>query len=229
MRASGGASTSTGRNTNMVRQATLGWALVASTASLAACRGQTSTEPPIVPFRGMHEMPRYDAQEPSAYFEDGRAMRPPVDGTIAREAIVDPVVAEGVASDGRYAMTIPQQAIDYFGGMQALVERGRGRYDIYCSPCHAYTGDGNGMVSRRAAAIGNDFQAANLHEDRLRHAPDGQIFATISNGTRTMPAYRAQVPVHDRWAIVAYVRALQLSQADARTAHLDLGTVEATR
>lgn len=196
---------------------------------LGACRGQTSSEPPIVPLRGMHEMPRYDAQEPSRYFEDGRAMRPPVEGTIAREMVIDDAVAEGVDDAGGYVMTIPEDVVRAAGGLEALVERGHGRYDIYCSPCHAYTGDGQGMVSRRAEAIGSQFAAASLHDDRLRRAPDGQIYATITNGIRTMPAYRAQVPVADRWAIVAYVRALQLSQADARTASLAPDTTETVR
>lgn len=190
---------------------------------MGGCRGQTSEEAPIIPFRGMHEMPRYDAQEASRYFEDGRTMRPPVEGTIPQEMVLDSVIAEGVDESGNYVMTIPQSVVQAAGGMEALLERGHGRYDIYCSPCHAYAGGGDGMISRRAESIGAVFAAANLHDDRLRHAPDGQIYATIANGIRTMPAYRAQIPVADRWAIVAYVRALQLSQADGRTASLSPG------
>ena len=196
---------------------------------LGACRGQTSEQPPIIPFRGMHEMPRYDAQEASRYFEDGRTMRPPVEGTIPREMVVDVEVAEGVDETGSYVMTIPQQMITEAGGMDALLARGHTRFDIYCSPCHAYTGDGQGMVTRRAEAIGATFAAANLHDDRIRHLPDGQVYATIANGIRTMPAYRAQIPVQDRWAIVAYVRALQLSQGETRTASIDRQPTEATR
>lgn len=198
---------------------------------LGACRGQTSEEPPIIPFRGMHEMPRYDAQEQSRYFEDGRSMRQPVEGTVPVEMILDSAIAEGVDDGGEYVMTIPQSVIRDAGGMDALLARGHGRYDIYCSACHAYTGDGRGMVTLRAEAIGATFAAANLHDDRIRHLPDGQVFATISNGIRTMPAYRAQIPVADRWAIVAYLRALQLSQSGERTASLDApaDTREATR
>lgn len=188
--------------------------------ALGACRGQTSEQPPIIPLRGMHEMPRYDAQEASRYFEDGRAMRPPVEGTIPREMVVDVEVAEGIDETGRYVMTIPQQMITEAGGMDALLARGHTRFDIYCSPCHAYTGDGQGMVTRRAEAIGATFAAANLHDDRIRHLPDGQVYATIANGIRTMPAYRAQIPVADRWAIVAYLRALQLSQSGERSASI---------
>jgi mono/diheme cytochrome c family protein len=187
---------------------------------LAGCRGQTSEQAPIIPFRGMHEMPRYDAQESSRYFDDGRTMRPPVEGTIPQEMVLESGLAEGVDENGAYVMMIPTPVVQQAGGMQSLLERGHDRYDIYCSPCHAYTGTGDGMISRRAESIGATFAAANLHDDRLRHAPDGQIYATITNGIRTMPAYRAQIPVADRWAIVAYVRALQLSQADGRTASL---------
>jgi mono/diheme cytochrome c family protein len=188
---------------------------------LGACRGQTSEQPPIIPFRGMHEMPRYDAQEEARYFEDGRTMRQPVEGTVPVEMVLDVALAEGVDESGEYVMTIPAPIVRDAGGMDALLARGHGRFDIYCSPCHAYTGDGRGMVTQRAEAIGPPFAAANLHDDRIRHLPDGQIFATISNGIRTMPAYRAQVPIADRWAIVAYLRALQLSQAGERTASLD--------
>lgn len=193
-------------------------AVISVVVLLAGCRGQTSTEPPVIPMRGMHDQPRYDPQSEQRYFDDGRAMRQPVEGTIAQEMVIDDVVGHGVDESGTYVATIPQEVIDRAGGMRELAERGHGRYDIYCSACHAYTGDGLGMVSRRAAEIGATFAAASFHDDRLRHAPDGQIFATITNGIRTMPAYRAQIPVQDRWAIVAYVRALQLAQADRRTA-----------
>lgn len=205
------------RGSVIIARATLGCVLV---LGLGACRGETSTEPPIVPLRGMHEMPRYDVQEAAAYFEDGRSMRMPVEGTVAMEEEIDQEIAEGIRDDGTYVAQLPQAVLDRAGGMGALVERGQTRYNIYCAPCHSEVGDGHGMVSRRAEERGYTFAAANFHDDRIRHMPDGQVYATITNGIRTMPAYRAQVPVQDRWAIVAYVRALQLSQADARTASL---------
>ena len=97
-----------------------------------------------------------------------------------------------------------------------MLSRGKNRYDIYCAPCHSVSGDGKGMVSRRAAALGaSGLVAPTFHDDRLRHIPDGQLFATITNGVRNMPAYAHNLPVDDRWAIVEYVRALQLSQAPA--------------
>ena len=92
----------------------------------------------------------------------------------------------------------------------------RSRFGIYCAPCHGGAGDGRGQVWLRSqgGGVANSYQyiqPTNLHDERLKHVPDGQLFATISNGIRNMPAYSAQIPVNDRWAIVAYVRALQVS------------------
>ncbi len=199
---------------------------------LSACRGQTSTEPPIVPFRGMHSMPRYDHQSHVDYFPDHRAMRPPVEGAVPREQSADLEYSSGKDNTGRYLLTIPQEARRVANEQaiargacsaetgavgcsdQAFVERGRERYGIYCASCHGLSGDGNGIISQRAAAAGTAFQAQNLHGDAYLHYPDGRLFWTITNGWNTMPAYYGQIPAQDRWSIVAYVRALQLSQAD---------------
>ena len=193
-------------------------------ALTAGCRGQTSTEPPIVVFRGMHEMPRYDVQEEAPYFDDTRAMRPTVPGTIPVEAVIETDVADGVDATGAYVLEIPTGAIQHFPGphpMQAMLERGQQRFNIYCSPCHGYAGDGQGMVSQHAMALGVAFAAANLHDQQFLHIPDGRMFMTITNGVRTMPSYRGQIPIYDRWAIVAYVRALQLHAADPAAASTD--------
>lgn len=204
--------------------------MLALAALLAACQGQTSTSPPIVPIRNMHEQPRYDAQERSTYFDDHRTMRPPVNvpgtslpATVAREMEIDPTVDTGVGSDGSYAMTIPESAIAHHEGWESMIARGQNRYAIYCVPCHGGLGDGRGMVPTVASTV-SAIQPPSFHDDRLRHVPDGRLYATIRNGIGNMPSYRAQIPVHDRWAIVAYVRALQLSQADQRTAGLDTDT-----
>jgi mono/diheme cytochrome c family protein len=94
-----------------------------------------------------------------------------------------------------------------------MVTRGRARFGIYCTPCHDGTGAGNGLVKKRAIASGaTAFVPQTFHQDRLRHMPDGQLFATISNGKNNMPPYAMQIPVNDRWAIVSYVRALQVAQ-----------------
>ncbi len=192
---------------------------VMALAMIAGCQGQTSAEPPIVPVRNMHELPRYDAQEASPYFADGRAMRPPVPHTIAREMEVDEAIDTGVDVEGDYVLSIPEAVVARAGGLEDLTRRGHERYDVYCVPCHGGLGDGNGMVPE-VSGVGT-IRPPTFHDDRLRHAPDGQIYATIRNGIRNMPAYAHNVPVHDRWAIVAYVRALQVNQADGRTAALE--------
>lgn len=205
----------------MLRFATL---LVAtSLAVLGGCRGQQTPNEPIVPIRNMYDQPRYDAQQASTFFADGRTMRPPVPGTIAREMEPDITVATGrTEDDSAWLLTVPEGVVTRLGGMEATLERGHARFNVYCAPCHAESGNGKGMISRRAEqlqGIGQSgaFIASDLHDERLRHIPDGQLYATITNGIRTMPAYRQSVPLDDRWAIVAYVRALQLSRA-TRTA-----------
>jgi mono/diheme cytochrome c family protein len=142
-------------------------------------------------------------------------MRPQVEGTVSREMETSMVIATGRnANDDAWIMQVHPQYIALKGGTAALLSRGKDRYDIYCAPCHSVSGDGKGMVSRRAAALGaSGLIAPTFHDDRLRHIPDGQLFATITNGVRNMPAYAHNLPVDDRWAIVQYVRALQLSQA----------------
>jgi mono/diheme cytochrome c family protein len=181
---------------------------MALAATVAACRGQTSEDPPIVPIRNMYDQPKYEMQQAGEFFADGRAMRSPVEGTISREMEIDPRVAHGrLDDDTGYVLTIPQQAIDKYNGMEGTLKRGQERFGIYCTPCHGLDGSGQGMVVKHGFV-----QPPTYHSDRLRHVPDGQIYATIENGIRNMPAYGPQIPTFDRWAIVAYVRALQLSQ-----------------
>ena len=182
---------------------------ILSIAALAGCRGQTSKESPIVGIRGMYDQPRYDMQSRSPFFADHRTMRLPVEHTVSREAILDPQIAEGrLPDDTGYVLTIPQQVIDQGGGFAKVLARGEDRFNIYCTPCHDKTGSGRGMAVKHGMMTPPSF-----HQDRIRHMPDGQLYATINNGIRNMPAYGISVPVTDRWAIVAYVRALQLSQA----------------
>lgn len=180
----------------------------------AGCQGQTSTEPPIVPIRNMHEQPRYDAQSRSIYFTDHRTMRPQVEHTVPREAPADLSVETGVDEGFSYVDTIPSSVVEDFGGMDALLERGEERYGISCVPCHGGLGDGGGMVPEVSGVA--TIRPPTFHDDRIRHMPDGQLYATIRNGIRNMPAYAHSIPVEDRWAIVGYVRALQLSQMDAQ-------------
>lgn len=190
--------------------------LIASAALLpfaAGCRGETSKERPIVGIRNMYDQPKYKIQERSEFFADGRTMRPLVEGVVSRDQEVDPRIAEGLLEDGTgYVLTLPQETVDHGGGMTALLKRGQERYNIYCSTCHGETGTGLGLAAQRAKAAGAAaFVPANLHDERLRHIPDGQLFSTISNGKGNMAPYAYSIPVQDRWAIVAYVRALQLA------------------
>lgn len=174
------------------------------------CRGETSTEPPITPIRNMHTQDRYNTQMRSQFFADGRTMRPPVEGTIAREMVIDRATATGrTETDDGWVSAAPASVVAGFGGADAMVKRGQQRYEIYCTPCHSSVGDGKGIVQQRS--LGSMIPPT-FHDDRIRRMPDGQMFATISNGIRNMPGYYAQISAKDRWAIVGYVRALQLSQ-----------------
>ncbi len=191
--------------------------LGATAALLSGCRGQTSKETPITGIRNMHDQPKFDIQEEQQdhLFEDGRTMRPIVTDTVSREREVDIRYAEGRSEDNSaWVLTIPEAMVKRSGGWDKMVQRGQERYGIFCAPCHDGSGSGNGIVRKRAVASGAAaFAPSSLHQDRIRHMPDGQLFATITNGKNNMPPYGWQMVVEDRWAIVSYVRALQLSQA----------------
>jgi hypothetical protein len=149
----------------------------------------------------MHDQPRYKPFAQSDFFGDGRSARPLVEGTVARGQLRDdPHIHTGKIGEA-FADTIPYP-VD-----AAFVARGRERFDIFCSPCHGRTGRGDGMVVRRGYR-----QAQSFHNERLRQERHGYFFDVITNGFGAMPDYREQIPVEDRWAIVSYVRALQLSQ-----------------
>jgi mono/diheme cytochrome c family protein len=193
---------------------------------LAGCREQTSDDSPILLERNMYDQERYNPESFSGFFPDHRTMRLPVPGTLARDRYEDdPEVATGLLPDrSGYVLTIPQGLVQHSGGAEKLVLRGQERFAIFCAPCHGLTGDGKGMVvCKRDNGTGpctdtRGFPPLPSYEDpRLRAMPDGQLFATITHGARTMPAYGAQIPIPDRWAIVSYVRALQVSQMTAVT------------
>lgn len=149
----------------------------------------------------MHDAPRYEAYEKSEFFGDARSMRPQVAGTVARGQLrEDSAMFAGKVG----AAFVPRIPIPVSG---QLVHRGRQRFDIYCAPCHGRAGRGDGIVVRRGYRA-----PPSLHIDRLRGQADGYFYDVISNGFGVMPDYAAQIPVADRWAIVAYIRALQLSQ-----------------
>jgi len=148
----------------------------------------------------MHDAPRYDPLEASSILPKGSSAQPLVAGTVARGFLREDEHLYVGKVNGQLATTFP------FAIKAEDLERGEQRFNIYCAPCHGRTGEGNGMVVQRGYK-----QAANYHIDRLREAPIGYFYDVITNGFGAMPDYRMQIPVEDRWKIVAYVRALQLS------------------
>ncbi len=178
-------------------------------------RTAPKVEPRIHLIQNMDNQPRLNAQQTSNLFRDNRAMRQPVAGTVARGAMVDDTHLWLGTVDGAFATTFPDSiTVDH-----ALLERGRERYDIYCLPCHGVSGIGDGPVHKKAMNLLENgtngttwVQPRNLHEDAVLEQSPGQIFHTVSNGMNNMAGYSAQIPVHDRWAIVAWVEALQVSR-----------------
>ena len=162
-------------------------ALVALTG--AACR------------QDMHDTPRVEANEATDAFEDGRGNRPLVEGTVARGWLNDDEQLTTGKVDGKLVDEFP------FPVTREVLERGQQRFNAFCTPCHGKTGMGNGMIVQRGLKPPPSF-----HDQRLRAAPAGYYFDVMSNGFGVMQDYRAQVDVKDRWAIAAYIRALQLSQ-----------------
>lgn len=160
------------------------WALI-----LAGCR------------QDMHDQPRFKPLRPSTFFEDGRSARPLPPGTVARGQLrADEHFYTG-KTGGVLVTTFP------FPVTREVLERGRERYDIFCAPCHDRVGNGEGMVVRRGLRRPPSFQT-----ERLATSPVGHFFDVITNGFGAMADYAAQIPPRDRWAIVGYIRALQLSQ-----------------
>jgi mono/diheme cytochrome c family protein len=149
----------------------------------------------------MHDQPRYKPLAKSTFFGDGRSARPRVPGTVARGHLPgDPALETGKAGTA-FVAAVPVP-IDL-----PLLKRGEQRYAIYCAPCHGQVGRGDGMIVRRGYRPPPSF-----HVDRLRAQPAGYFFDVITAGFGAMPDYAAPLTVADRWAVVAYVRALQLSQ-----------------
>jgi mono/diheme cytochrome c family protein len=167
----------------------VGLSAMTATLLLAGCRQDMQDEPKFVPQRG------------TTFFADGRSARPQVENTVARNQMDADTyfytgISNGKVGDG---LPIPLTA--------ATLERGQERYNIYCTPCHSRVGNGEGMIVQRGYR-----PAGNFHTDRLRNAPLGHFFAVMTNGYGAMPDYSAQLTPADRWAVAAYIRALQLSQ-----------------
>jgi mono/diheme cytochrome c family protein len=150
----------------------------------------------------MHVQPRQNPLSRSDFFTDQRSERPPVEGTVARGELREDTYF--------YAGKLGNSPGDYmpFPVTREVLERGRERYNIYCAPCHSQLGDGNGFIPSRGFAR----KPPSYHIPRLQKAPLGYFYDVITNGFGIMPDYASQIPPQDRWNIVAYVRALQLSQ-----------------
>jgi mono/diheme cytochrome c family protein len=148
----------------------------------------------------MHDQPKYSALEASSFFANNSSARAPVPGTVARGALNDDTLLYTGKVNGEPATGYP------FPIDAAVVARGQERFNIYCSPCHGQTGAGDGMIVQRGFS-----KPPPLDEPRLRDAPVGDLFEVITNGFGAMPDYAAQIKPADRWAIIAYLRALQLS------------------
>ena len=179
---------------------------------ITGCRRDMQDQPKMKPYRG------------TSFFGDGTSMRQPIDGTIPRgqlrsnteyftgkkanapRATATPATQQPTAS--AQANTYPDDIDTFpFPVTKEVVDRGRERYEIFCTACHGLTGNGDGMIVRRGFR-----RAASFNDDRLRQAPVGHFFDAITNGWGAMPSYASQIPVQDRWAIITYIRALQLSQ-----------------
>ena len=202
--------------------------LVILVVSIAGFRGQKSARSPIEIFPDMRHQPKVKAQVASPFFADGRGNRKPVDGTVPigyaiplHKPVDDsvgeaggpykqiyfssgPVYIDTGKIDGQWGTGMP------FEITPGLMERGRERFTINCSPCHGATAAGNGISSKFGLVA-----IANLHQERIRKMADGEIFNTLTNGKNTMMGYGDRIQVQDRWAIIAYVRALQKSQGGA--------------
>ena len=187
--------------------------ILLTAAILVGCQGDVSDKQPYHLNPNMDYQARYDTQEPSQFWDDKRAMRQPVEGTVARGDLQeDDAFYRGKDGD-EYVTELPVELT------MELLERGRERFNIYCSVCHSMSAEGNGMAVQRGM-----LPPPNLHEDIYRARPVGQIFEVITRGSATgnMSGYADQVSTEDRWAITAYLRALQLS----RQASLDMVAAE---
>lgn len=205
----------------MQRITLLGMAVGLALAGLAGCRGEPSSKPPVHLNPNMDTQDKYKPYRASAFYEDGRAMRTPPEhtvgwGRVPLKGFQDPHMLK--ADDAMYlgyseldAEGNPQwvDTIPVAPSMQ-LMRRGQERYDIYCAPCHDGAGYGKGPVTMRPGLL----PVPSYHDKRLQEMPVGQIYKAITYGVNNnnMPSYARQIPVDDRWAIVAYVRALQESQ-----------------
>jgi len=165
-------------------------------------QGTPSENSPIHLNPNMDSQEKYLPFQKSNFFADGMGMRMPVEGTVARGQLREDVAYfTGKNENGSFIKANPLEIT------MEVMERGQQRFNIFCAPCHDQTGAGKGLVVQKGFMPPPSF-----HLDRIRVFSDGYYYDVITNGIRNMPSYKAQVPVYDRWAIVAYMRALQKSQ-----------------
>ena len=188
MRTAGNREQGTGSSVKRPNQfAVLG--AMAGTLILAGCR------------QDMHDQPKFFPQRGTTLFADGRSVRPQVANTVARNQLHEDSYFYTGLVNGKQGDGMP------FPATMAVLQRGQERYNVYCTPCHSRVGNGEGLIVQRGYA-----KAGDLHSERLRTAPLGHFFYVITNGYGPMPDYASQIAPADRWAIAAYIRALQLSQ-----------------
>jgi mono/diheme cytochrome c family protein len=186
----------------------------AAVVGIAGFRGQLSRKPPIEIFPDMNRQFKLRPQRPNDFFANGLSSQLPPAGTIARSTPVQTVngpaypYEHAPVNTGRITETTNFVATNPLPVTANLLQRGQERFDIYCAPCHGRLGDGNGITKK----LGLMPAVANLQNKRIVVMADGEIFNTVTHGKNLMGAYGPIVPVEDRWAIIAYLRALQLSQ-----------------
>lgn len=187
---------------------------VIAVVSILGFRGSHFRKPPLYIFPDMERQTKLRPQKPNGFFENGMSSQLPLDGTIPRSKPVQtangPVFAfeDAPVTTGRVAGTTNFIETNPLPITATLLKRGQQRFTISCSPCHGQLADGNGITKK----IGAMAVVANLHDRRIVEMTDGELFYVITNGRNLMGAYGPNVPVEDRWAIIAYLRALQLSQ-----------------
>lgn len=169
---------------------------------LLGCRGEPSSQPPVHLNQNMDFTTMFKPQEENPFFADGRSMRMPVPGTVARGHLKENSTLHEGKQEGKYVEKVP------FPITRSFLERGRERYQIYCAPCHDLAGTADGIVVRKGM-----LKPPSFHDPRIVKMPVGEIYNAIVEGVRgNMPSYAYAIPLDDRWAIVGYVRALQFSQ-----------------
>jgi mono/diheme cytochrome c family protein len=177
--------------------------LVVGVVAVAGFRGDKSRKPPIEIWPDMDRQPKLRPEDKNNFFPDGMSSRKPVEGTVSRGSAFESNEFNTGMKTGttNFVETTPAPV------SAVLLERGQQRYNIYCSPCHSTSGDGKGVTSKYGMAA-----TANLHDPRIVKMVDGEIFHTITHGKGTMMPYADKLDAQDRWAVIAYVRTLQISR-----------------